>query len=87
MKQKRVLSINKINFSDFDILDRITESDYKKLKLKAMAILRTYTGHYKEFFNSEACFISSNALHGFYFPNYEAINCIAFKNNIAYIII
>lgn len=87
LKYKKI-SLNKIDFKVFDRFENpLNEKEFKKLKLKALKKFLWYTGNHKEIFNNNFCFISSSCLHGFYFPNYESIYCIAFINRKAIIIL
>ena len=87
LKYKK-LSLSKINFEVFDKFEKpLNEKDFKNLRLKALKKFLWYTGNHKEIFYNNVCFISSSCLHGFYFPNYESVYCIAFINGKAILIL
>lgn len=66
----------------FDKLDKITDEQFKKLRSRAK---RCASAHGIDF-ESEACFISSSSVHGFYLPNNrEGKRVIAFINGKAYL--
>ena len=68
---------NITNLYIFDNLYNISDKLYNKLYKKAKTLFYKY---YNVSFENNACFISSSALHGFYFPNLENIVCISFIN-------
>ena len=73
------------NYSVFDRFDfSLNDTLYKKLYNQAKKLYNTFTN--SNDFQKESCFISSNSLHGFYFPNNEKIVCIAFLDKKPYIL-
>lgn len=70
-------TINNINYNDYIKFDMfLSDKEYKRLYKEAK---REFKKHSNESFEENACFISSSALHGFYFPNLEDIRVIAFN--------
>lgn len=73
------------NYSVFDRFDfSLSDTLYKKLYNQAKKLYNVFTN--SNDFQKESCFISSNSLHGFYFPNNEKIVCIAFLDKTPYIL-
>ena len=73
------------NYKIFDTFNyNISDKQYKKLYKSAQKLYAAFTN--KNDFQKESCFISSNSLHGFYFPNLEKIACIVFLDKIPYIL-
>lgn len=73
------------NYSVFDRFDfSLSDKQFKKMYMQAQKLYNTFTK--TNDFKKESCFISSNSLHGFYFPNNEKIACIAFLDKIPYIL-
>lgn len=72
------------NYSVFDCFDFLNEKQYKKIYNQAKKLYNTFTN--SNDFQKEACFISSNSLCGFYFPNNKKIVCIAFLDKTPYIL-
>lgn len=89
MKQIFLFSEIENNFNIFDKFNNknLDDTKYKELEEKAYNIFKEFTQHSKQFFKSQSCFISSSDLQGFYFPCYNALNCIAFIKGVAYIIL
>ena len=70
-------TVNNINYNDYIKFDMsLSDKEYKRLYKEAK---REFKKHSNESFDEHACFISSSALHGFYFPNLENIRVIAFN--------
>ena len=70
-------TINNINYNDYIKFDMtLSDKEYKRLYKEAK---KEFNKHFKESFEEHACFISSSALHGFYFPNLEKVALIAFN--------
>lgn len=70
-------TINNINYNDYIKFDMsLSDKEYTRLYKEAK---KEFNKHFKESFEEHACFISSSALHGFYFPNLETIRVIAFN--------
>lgn len=70
-------TLNNINYNDYIKFDMsLSDKEYKRLYKEAK---KEFNKHFKESFEEHACFISSSALHGFYFPNLENIRVIAFN--------
>lgn len=78
-------------FNNFDNLDRLSDDDFSGLEKKAKNKMLKLKNNDNLIFNKndfkisdEICFISSNDLHGFYFPNlfikyHDVINNINYK--------
>ena len=69
-------------YQAFDKLDKLTDKEYKLCERRARKLAKENGIN----FDQEACFISSNDLHGFYFPNLEKYSCISFINGKAYLL-
>lgn len=88
MKQIFLMSEIEKHFNIFTQFSKsLSDAEYKKIENEAFKLFRAFTGHNKQFFKSQACFISSSALHGFYFPNYQVMRCISFIKGIPFIIL
>ena len=73
-------TVNNINYNDYIKFDMsLSNKEYKRLYKEAK---KEFNKHFKESFEEHACFISSSALHGFYFPNLENIRVVAFNKKI-----
>ena len=70
-------TINNINYNDYIKFETsLSDKEYKRLYKEAKREFEKYSN---ESFKEHACFISSSALHGFYFPNLENIRVVAFN--------
>jgi len=69
-------------YQGFDKLNKLTDKEYKLYERRARKIAKENGIN----FDQEACFISSNDLHGFYFPNLEKYSCISFINGNPYLL-
>jgi hypothetical protein len=68
-------------YQAFRKLDKLSDQEYKLYERRARKLAKANGIN----FDQESCFISSNDLHGFYFPNLK-YRCISFINGKAYLL-
>ena len=66
----------------YEAFDKITDKEHKLYERRARKLAKENGIN----FDQEACFISSNDLQGFYFPNLKEYRCISFINGKAYLL-
>lgn len=69
-------------YQAFRKLDKLTDKEYRLYERRARKLAKENGIN----FDQEACFINSNDLHGFYFPNLKDYRCISFINGKAYLL-
>lgn len=66
----------------YKAFDKITDKDYKLYERRARKLAKENGID----FDQEAVYITTNDLHGFYFPNLKEYRCISFINGKAYLL-
>ena len=82
----RAMLLSEVKFIEFDKLDNLTPKAYLSIEAKAKRLYKSLTIRHFLPWHEQACFVSSSALHGFYFPNVQGLRAIAFRNGKAVII-
>ena len=69
-------------YQAFRKLDKLTDKEYRLYERRARKLAKENGIN----FDQESVFISTNDLHGFYFPNLKEYRCISFINGEAYLL-
>lgn len=69
-------------YQAFRKLDKLSDQEYKLYERRARKLAKENGIN----FDQEAVYITTNDLHGFYFPNLEKYRCISFINGKAYLL-